>query len=59
VERAGLSIAVNLATTPARMPTLGRLLLASSPDVGFDGRRLLLPPDSVAVVDLEAAEPQP
>jgi len=51
VRRGAIAVAVNLGAEAQVVPVAGEVLLASSPDVGTEPGGLVLPPDSVVIVD--------
>ncbi len=51
VRRPGVVVAANLGATEVRLPEQGGILLASAASVGRRGTDLVLPPDSVAILD--------
>jgi len=56
IERGPISVAVNLAARPQRVPLRSgplRLLLASAMGVRLQGAWVRLPPDSVAILKSE------
>jgi maltooligosyltrehalose trehalohydrolase len=61
VRRGALTVAVNLGLTPRAVPVPdpGRVLLASSPAIALTPDAVLLPPDTVAIVEAAPPEPRP
>jgi maltooligosyltrehalose trehalohydrolase len=50
VHRAGLSVAANLGTAPAHLPTAAAIVTGSCAGVSVTGNTLVLPPSSLAVL---------